>query len=154
MSAQLRTAEKPPAQSPIRASVDPVSAENVVRARVRVIELFRGASQLIQEADAIARKAHLGGLDVLVQVKAPGLDSFNAEQAERHLQQALDASGWRYVVSESSVREFVDPLMRARWTRRLDEGEVLELTMENVAYMVQAACDAHRQAMPTTHVEC
>jgi hypothetical protein len=151
MSAQSLAAETNLVNSPIQPSIggiaNPPSAESVVRARARVIERFRGALRMIQEADAIARSAHLDGLKVRIQVSSQILASLDAEEVVGHVQRAIDTSGWRYVIGESNLRKLLVPLVHARWMRRLDEGEVLELTMENVAYMVQAACDAHHERL-------
>lgn len=137
--------------------VPSISVANLVNQRAAVMERMRQAFALIREAGDIARAAHLGMPDVKMSLglyrqgrycdevriadstlgathKGPHYerDKDQDEDAAKMLRHGVDAGAWQYLMSQSGLRSLMDAEARKKWDEQVSEGNIPELTEENI----------------------
>lgn len=132
--------------------VPSVSVENLVNQRAAVIERCTEAVLLIREAAKIAAAGNLGmprfnvsgsygGRDCQVadSFLSPRRDGSTYEQDAKTIAEvakvvrlAVDSGGWQYLMHESGLRSLMDADARKKWDAAISEGDIPELTGQNV----------------------
>lgn len=114
--------------------VPSLSITNLVNQRSAVVERVRAALDLLGEAEQLAKAAHLGFPRLVLDDSyacrgRPAVTGDYAKRDEAHdaIVRVIDVHGWRYLLSESGLRTFMDAQAREQWDRQLAEGEVPEL---------------------------
>ncbi|MVF24219.1 DUF4942 domain-containing protein [Methylocaldum sp. BRCS4] len=116
-----------------------VSIENIVNQRAAVVDRIRRAMELLGEAEKIASAAHIGfprlvideGYSLRGRAAVTGPYA-NRTEAESCMIRTIDAKAWNYLMSESGLRTFMDASAREKWGKQIAEGDIPELTTENV----------------------
>jgi hypothetical protein len=119
--------------------VKSVSIANLANQRVAVVERVHHALDLLNEAERLAKAAHLGFprlvLDDAYACRGrPSVtgDYAKRDEAESAMTRVIDVAGWTYLMSESGLRTFMDARSREQWDRQLADGDVPELTASNI----------------------
>ncbi|RBB37554.1 DUF4942 domain-containing protein [Burkholderia reimsis] len=119
--------------------VKSVSITNLARQRDAVVERVHRALDLLDEAQQLAKSAHLGFPRLVLDdaYACRGRPSVTGDYAKRDEAEAaivavIDVRGWSYLLSESGLRTFMDAKAREQWGRQLVEGDVPELTVANI----------------------
>jgi hypothetical protein len=119
--------------------VKSISITNLANQRVAVVDRIRAALDLLDEAEQIAKTAHLGFprlvLDDAYACRGrPSVtgDYAKPDEAEAAIVSVIDVRGWSYLLSESGLRTFMDAQAREQWDRQLADGDVPELTAPNI----------------------
>lgn len=115
------------------------SIANLANQRVAIVERVRAALDLFGEAQQIAKAAHLGFPRLVLDESygCRGRQTITGEYAKREEAEAtivriIDIRGWDYLLSESGLRSFMDAKAREQWSRQIAEGDVPELTANNI----------------------
>lgn len=117
--------------------VPSVSITNLLSQRAAVLERIDRALQLLQEADEIATQANIGF--PTIEFSGPGNKYRerglrggvgDLQALSRH---AIDSDGWRYLMSQTGLRTFMDAEARKEWDKSLSEGKFPELNASNIA---------------------
>jgi hypothetical protein len=118
-----------------------VSIENLVNQRAGVVERLRKAMDLIAEAETLASAANIGFPRLVIDhsyslrggrsVDISGTWS-KRDEAEKAAMRVIDVDGWNYLLNESGLRTFMDAATRDKWQKQMSEGEVPELTADNI----------------------
>ncbi|WP_423380289.1 DUF4942 domain-containing protein [Burkholderia sp. LMG 32019] len=121
------------------ALVPSISIVNLANQRIAVVERVRAALDLLGEAQALAKAAHLGFPRLVVDESygCRGRPTVTGEYAKRDEAEAaivrlIDVRGWDYLLSESGLRTFMDAKAREQWSSQIAEGDVPELTAANI----------------------
>ncbi|MGG1946834.1 DUF4942 domain-containing protein [Trinickia sp. NRRL B-1857] len=119
--------------------VKSVSITNLANQRAAVVERVHAALDLLNEAEHLARAAHLGFprlvLDDAYACRGrPSVtgDYAKRDEAEGAIMRVIDVRGWSYLMTESGLRTFMDARAREQWDRQLAEGDVPKLTAANI----------------------
>ncbi|PAJ85842.1 DUF4942 domain-containing protein [Burkholderia ubonensis] len=119
--------------------VKSISITNLANQRVAVVERVRAALDLLGEAQALAKTAHLGFPRLVLDESygCRGRPTVTGEYAKRDEAEAaivrlIDIRGWDYLLSESGLRTFMDAKAREQWSNQIAEGDVPELTAANI----------------------
>ncbi|KVK77169.1 DUF4942 domain-containing protein [Burkholderia sp. MSMB1498] len=119
--------------------VKSISVTNLANQRVAVVERLRAALDLLGEAQALAKAAHLGFPRLVLDESygCRGRPTITGEYAKRDEAEAamvriVDIRGWDYLLSESGLRTFMDAKAREQWSSQVAEGDVPELTAANI----------------------
>lgn len=119
--------------------VKSISIVNLANQRVAVVERVRTALDLLGEAQALAKAAHLGFPRLVLDESygCRGRPTITGEYAKRDEAEAamvriIDIRGWDYLLSESGLRTFMDAKAREQWSNQIAEGDVPELTAANI----------------------
>ncbi|MDR5662247.1 DUF4942 domain-containing protein [Burkholderia cenocepacia] len=119
--------------------VPSISIANLANQRVAVVERVRGALDLLDEAQQLAKAAHLGFPRLVLDESygCRGRPTVTGEYAKRDEAEAamvriVDIRGWDYLLSESGLRTFMDAKAREQWSSQIAEGDVPELTAANI----------------------
>lgn len=119
--------------------VKSISIANLANQRVAVVERVRAALDLLDEAERLARAAHLGFPRLVLDdaYACRGRPTISGEYAKRDeaevaIVRVIDVRGWSYLLSESGLRTFMDARAREQWDRQLADGAVPELTAANI----------------------
>lgn len=119
--------------------VPSISVANLANQRVAVVERVRAALDLLDEAQRLAKAAHLGFPRLVLDESygCRGRPTITGEYAKRDEAEAamvriVDLRGWDYLLSESGLRTFMDAKARDQWSNQIAEGEVPELTAANI----------------------
>lgn len=119
--------------------VKSISVTNLANQRVAVVERVRHALALLNEAEQLAKAAHLGFPRLVLDdsYACRGRPTISGEYAKRDEAEAaivrvIDTHGWNYLLSESGLRTFMDARAREQWGKQLAEGDVPELTAANI----------------------
>ncbi|WP_423378742.1 DUF4942 domain-containing protein [Burkholderia sp. LMG 32019] len=119
--------------------VPSISIVNLANQRVAVVERVHAALDLLGEAQALAKAAHLGFPRLVLDESygCRGRPSVTGEHATRDEAEAaivrlIDVRGWTYLLSESGLRSFMDAEARKQWDNQIAEGDVPELTVANI----------------------
>ncbi|WP_231600722.1 MULTISPECIES: DUF4942 domain-containing protein [Burkholderia] len=119
--------------------VKSISVTNLANQRVAVVERVRAALDLLGEAQALAKAAHLGFPRLVLDESygCRGRPTVTGEYAKRDDAEAamvriIDVRGWDYLLSESGLRTFMDAKAREQWSSQIAEGDVPELTAANI----------------------
>ncbi|KWA13927.1 DUF4942 domain-containing protein [Burkholderia territorii] len=119
--------------------VPSISIVNLANQRVAVVERVRAALDLLDEAQTLAKAAHLG-FPRLVLDECYGCrgrptitgDYAKRDEAEAAMVRIVDIRGWDYLLAESGLRTFMDAKAREQWSSQIAEGDVPELTAANI----------------------
>jgi hypothetical protein len=116
-----------------------VSIANLANQRLAVVERVRRALDLLNEAEQLARTAHLGFPRLVLDdsYACRGRPTITGEYAKRDeadvaIVRVIDTHGWNYLLSESGLRTFMDARAREQWNKQIAEGDVPELTAANI----------------------
>ncbi|WP_175957839.1 DUF4942 domain-containing protein [Burkholderia sp. BCC0405] len=119
--------------------VKSISIVNLANQRVAVVERVRAALDLLDEAQQLAKAAHLGFPRLVLDESygCRGRPTITGEYAKRDEAEAamvriIDVRGWDYLLSESGLRTFMDAKAREQWSNQIAEGDVPELTAGNI----------------------
>ncbi|MCW0080583.1 DUF4942 domain-containing protein [Burkholderia pseudomallei] len=119
--------------------VKSISVANLANQRVAVVERVRRALDLLNEAEQLARAAHLGFPRLVLDdsyacLGRPMITGQFAkrDEAEAAIVRVIDTHGWNYLLSESGLRSFMDARAREQWGKQLADGDVPELTAANI----------------------
>ncbi|WP_175787323.1 DUF4942 domain-containing protein [Burkholderia anthina] len=119
--------------------VPSISIANLANQRVSVVERVRAALDLLGEAQALAKTAHLGFPRLVLDESygcrgRPSItgDYAKRDEAEAAIVRLIDIRGWDYLLSESGLRTFMDAKAREQWSNQIAEGDVPELTAANI----------------------
>src|SRR4051794_12833546 len=118
--------------------VKSISIANLANQRVSVVERVRRALDLLNEAEQLAKTAHLGFPRLVLDdsYACRGKPTITGEFAKRDEVEAaivrvIDSCGWNYLLSESGLRTFMDAKAREQWSTQIADGDVPELTAAN-----------------------
>ncbi|WP_186023179.1 DUF4942 domain-containing protein [Burkholderia gladioli] len=121
------------------ALVKSLSVTNLANQRVAVVERVRHALDLLNEAEQLARAAHLGFPRLVLDdsYACRGRPTISGEYAKRDeaeaaIMRVIDTHGWNYLLSESGLRTFMDASAREQWNTQIAQGDVPELTAANI----------------------
>lgn len=127
-----------------------VSIQNLVQQRAAVAARIKQAIEILDEARDIASAAHIGFPRFMLQVTRRGseyLMSFKERERYKPLQpddetteqqvmsrvlREIDSTAWQHLLNESGLRSFMSADIRKKWDEQIYEGEIPELTMDNV----------------------
>ncbi|VWD42611.1 cosnerved hypothetical protein [Burkholderia contaminans] len=119
--------------------VSSISITNLANQRAAVIDRVHAALNLLGEAQQLAKAAHLGFPRLVLDESygCRGRPTITGEYAKRDEAEAaivriVDIRGWDYLLSESGLRTFMDATAREQWSRQIAEGDVPELTADNI----------------------
>lgn len=119
--------------------VKSISIVNLANQRVAVVERVRAALDLLDEAQQLAKSAHLGFPRLVLDESygCRGRPSITGEHAKRDeaevaVVRIIDIRGWDYLLKESGLRTFMDAQAREQWSRQISEGDVPALTAANI----------------------
>ncbi|RBB35698.1 DUF4942 domain-containing protein [Burkholderia reimsis] len=119
--------------------VKSISIANLANQRIAVVERVRRALDLLNEAEQLAKTAHLGFPRLVLDdaYACRGRPTITGEYAKRGeaegaITRVIDVRGWSYLLSESGLRTFMDASAREQWDRQLADGDVPELTAANI----------------------
>ena len=119
--------------------VKSISLTNLANQRAAVVERVHRALNLLDEAQQLAKAAHLGFprlvLDDAYACRGrPSVtgDYANRDEAEAAIVRVIDVRGWSYLLSESGPRTFMDAQAREQWDKQLADGDVPDLTTANI----------------------
>ncbi|GAB7534629.1 DUF4942 domain-containing protein [Burkholderia sp. 3C] len=119
--------------------VKSISIANLANQRVAVVDRVRAALDLLDEAQQLAKSAHLGFPRLVLDESygCRGRPTITGEYAKRDEAEAavvriIDIRGWDYLLKESGLRTFMDAQAREQWSRQIAEGDVPELTAANI----------------------
>jgi len=120
--------------------VKSVSIENLVNQRAAVLQRLTQALDLLNEAEALAGRAHVGFPRLVIDngygcrgtVAVTGSYSADKGEVAASIRRTVDAAGWQYLMSESGLRTFMDAPAREKWDEQIGKGEIPELTAANV----------------------
>lgn len=116
--------------------VPSVSIANMLNQRAAVLERMDVAIQLMAEAAELAREANIGFPTVEFSASASkyrerGLKG-GGDDLKALTRHAIDMDGWRYLMSQTGLRSFMDAKAREQWDKSLEKGEFPELTAGNI----------------------
>lgn len=125
--------DEPATESQESAIVPSVSIENLTRRRNGVVDKLRQAAQLIEEARRIAGDCKTVGFPRVMVQGAQGVTLYAEDKkfAETMIRD-VDAVAWGYLMEESGIKTFMDAAARRDWSSRLYQGDIPELTRENI----------------------
>lgn len=119
--------------------VPSISIANLVNQRQAVIERLNQAFALIEEADKLARIAHIGMPHIVIDpsqslrnVTPLTGDYVKPAEARRAAELSVDRKAWQYLMNEAGLRTFLDRTARAMWDAQIHDGEFPPLTVASV----------------------
>lgn len=121
--------------------VKSVSIENMVNQRAAVVARLNQALDLIAEAEALAAAANVGFPRLVIDnhyatrgrtLTLSGQYASRDDDARVAMLRTVDGPAWQYLMKESGLRTFMDAEARSKWDNQIHEGDVPELTAENV----------------------
>lgn len=65
-----------------------------------------------------------------------------AIEAPDTVRRRIDAAGWAYLMNESGMKSFMDTAAREEWSKKINDCEVPDLTMENITATFAALHDS------------
>lgn len=141
--------------------VPSISIVNLANQRVAVVERVHAALDLLGEAQALAKAAHLGFPRLVLDESygCRGRPSVTGEHAKRDEAEAaivrlIDVRGWDYLLSESGLRTFMDAKAREEWSSQIAEGDVPELTAANIEATFAQLYDARSDMFERGVLQC
>lgn len=119
--------------------VQSVSIANLVNQRQAVVERLEQAFKLIEEADRLARAAHIGMPHIVIDPTRclRGVVDLTGEYAKpgdsrRAARQSVDRKAWKHLMHESGLRTFLDATAREKWDIQIEDGDFPELTAASI----------------------
>lgn len=110
-----------------------ISIANYLQQRDVVVEKIDAALDLLGEANDIAQRASLGDVGGLLQNMTYHREHALSSGAREYLRKALDAQGWRYLMTETGLKSFMDSKSRAQWEEQIQNCKTPPLTADNIA---------------------
>jgi len=130
--------------------VPSVSIENLVRMRASALERIENALRLLREAQEICDTAHLGfpRFEIYGPTRAAMLNSDDL------IRQTVDREGWKYLMSESGLRTFMDAAAREEWDAQVYCGVVPALTLETIEATFARLYNTRRDMFERGVIQC
>jgi hypothetical protein len=140
------------------AIVKSVSVENMVNQRAAVVERIDRALTLLTEARELAIAAGLGFPRLKIDENKYGcysmVDPEHRKTVDESMRKIVDIGGWQHLMSESGLRTFMDAKAREAWDKQVHEGNVPELTLENVVATFQSLHASRGDMFERGVIEC
>lgn len=118
--------------------VKSVSIENLVNQRAAVVEKVKFAFDVLREAASNARAANIGFPEIGVCDTSRNWRVVTGDYPDKldaHMTVAtktIDAGAWKYLMSESGLRTFMDAQARQDWDKKIYANDVPELTADTI----------------------
>ena len=143
--------------------VKSVSIENMVNQRAAVVARLNQALDLIAEAEALAAAANVGFPRLVIDnhyatrgrtLTLSGQYASRDDDARVAMLRTVDGPAWQYLMKESGLRTFMDAEARSKWDNQIHEGDVPELTAENVRATFGALYGSRGEMFERGVLEC
>ncbi|UJB67603.1 DUF4942 domain-containing protein (plasmid) [Acidovorax sp. YS12] len=143
--------------------VKSVSIENMVNQRAAVVARLNQALDLIAEAEALAAAANVGFPRLVIDnhyalrgrtLTLCGQYASRDDDVRAAMLRTVDGPAWQYLMKESGLRTFMDAEARSKWDNQIHEGDVPELTAENVRATFGALYGSRGEMFERGVLEC